>query len=157
MLKSLGGIQSLMTFFVLGLIGLIILTNHSKAPSTEKIKIYQTMIDDSTRVIAVIERSADFEMTGTINYRSYTHRYRFSVDSIEYKGMFTSKDSYRGRDSIWVYYDKADPSINTRNPWTVIGEENSKNPSSKKPVFASILLIIGICGAIFSLYQLIRK
>lgn len=157
MLKLLGGVQSLITFFVLGLIGLVLLANHSKAPSAEKIKLYQSMVDDSTRVVAVIQRSADFEINGTINYHSYTHRYRFSIDSIYYEGMFTSKNSYAGRDSIWIYYNKLDPAINTRNPWSVIEEENGKRSSPKKFVFASILLIIAACGSIFSLYQLIRR
>lgn len=157
MLRLLGGIQSLITFFVLGLIGLIILADHSKAPSAEKIKIYQSMIDDSTKVVALIKRSTDFETKGTINYRSYTHRYQFSVDNIDYEGMFTSKNSYVGRDSVWIYYAKNDPAMNTRDPWSVIEEENSKRSSPKKFAFASILLIIGACGSIFSLYKLIRK
>lgn len=155
--RTLSSFQLLGSSFVFALIGLIVLTNAQKEPSLEKIKKYQAMIDGDTKVVAIIQRSSEFALSGTIQSHSYTHRYRFSIEDVDYEGMFTSKNSYIGRDSIWVYYAKDDPSINIRDPWSVISEENNKKSSPKKIIFALVMLALGIGGCILSVWGLIKK
>lgn len=142
---------------MLVLLGLIVLTSALKEPSAEKIKKYQKMIDEETKIPAVIVKRSEFELSGAIQSHSFTHRYTFSIDSIEYEGMFTSKNSYVGRDSVWVYYDKDNPISNSRNPWAEVAEEKDKKSSPKTFVFALTMILLGGVGCVLSVLGLLKK
>lgn len=155
--RILGSFQILMTSLVMGLLGFIVLTNAQTEPSAEKIKKYQTMIDEDTKIPAVIMKSSEFELSGAIQAHSFTHRYTFSIDSIEYEGIFTSKNSYAGKDSVWVYYDKDNPTYNTRNPWAEVAQERSKKSSPKLLLFALTMILLGGGGCVLSVLGLMKN
>ncbi len=115
------------------------------------------MIDKDSKIAAIIERRSEFEMSGTIYSHSYTHRYRFDIDNVRYEGMFTCKNSFTGRDSVWVYYNTDNPAINTRDPWSAIADENGKKASPKSLTYAIGFLITGCLGIIISLVGIFRR
>jgi len=125
--------------------GVYFIVSHFQGVSEDNIVIYETMIRENTKTLAILDNDNKTSPISFIKY--YDIEYSFSVGEDEYKGHYQFSRP-PDTDTLTVFYLSTDPAVNCADPWESIKEEYSKSSGSYLifgigMIFAGVVLSIG--------------